>query len=111
MIDSETVIVNIKDGDKFDVYIGRDKSRKFHYGNPFSHYPGVGIHVSSRYMAVESYRKWLSGTDHAWVEPERRLWILDNVHNLLGKRLGCFCHPLQCHGEVLVELIEKHCNE
>jgi hypothetical protein len=25
---------------------------------------------------------------------------------LKGKRLGCFCHPQPCHGDVLAELAE-----
>jgi hypothetical protein len=26
---------------------------------------------------------------------------------LKGKVLGCFCKPKECHGDILVELVEK----
>ena len=26
---------------------------------------------------------------------------------LKGKRLGCFCHPQPCHGDVLAELADR----
>lgn len=29
-------------------------------------------------------------------------------HELNGKTLGCWCAPLSCHGEVLVELFNRH---
>lgn len=29
------------------------------------------------------------------------------MHRLVGKKLGCVCKPLSCHGDILVELIKK----
>ena len=29
------------------------------------------------------------------------------LHTLEGKRLGCGCHPLACHGDVLVRAFKK----
>jgi hypothetical protein len=33
--------------------------------------------------------------------------LLNRLDELKGKTLGCWCRPLPCHGDVLVELIEK----
>jgi hypothetical protein len=32
--------------------------------------------------------------------------LLALLPTLKGKVLGCWCHPQECHGDVLVELIE-----
>jgi len=99
------LVVNIRTSEH-DVYIGRTEE-KFHYGNPFSHRPGIRvIRVLDRGEAVSSYRDWLLGRKHHNVEPERRLWILDHLIELKGKRLGCYCAPAACHGDVLLEMIE-----
>jgi len=96
----------------YDVYIGRPSR----WGNPFSHlyslshvHSGVAkIKVSSHREAVEAYRQWLKGEAYQDVEPERRQWILDNLHVLDGKILGCWCKGNQaCHGDVLIELIKE----
>lgn len=33
--------------------------------------------------------------------------LLNDLHELKGKTLGCFCSPLACHGDVLVELVNQ----
>lgn len=97
-------VVN-RDHSPFDVYIGRGSP----YGNPFTHInsnvPGV-IVVPTKGDAIRRYRAWLLGTEHeptkyGWTPPSR-----DKVLALRGKRLGCHCKPDDCHGDVLVELIE-----
>jgi len=30
------------------------------------------------------------------------------VLQLRGKRLGCFCAPLDCHGSVIAEWVDSH---
>ena len=30
-----------------------------------------------------------------------------DIETLRGKRLGCWCHPEPCHGDVLVRLLEE----
>jgi hypothetical protein len=94
----------------YDVYIGRPSGNvKYHYGNPFTHRNGTKatIMVNSRDTAVNAYRAWLMGETHNLIEQERRQWILDNLHTLKGKTLGCFCKPLACHGDILKELVDK----
>lgn len=74
--------------EKFDVYIGRPSK----WGNPFR----IGID-GNRKEVIEKYRKWLLNN------PGLMLMLPE----LKGKVLGCWCKPLSCHGEVLVELANK----
>ena len=72
----------------FDVYIGRPSK----WGNPFEIGPD-----GTRAEVIEKYREWLLA------QPE----LLSQLHELKGKTLGCWCSPLPCHGDVLVELIDR----
>jgi Domain of unknown function (DUF4326) len=101
------LVVNVRSGAECDIYVGRRQNGN-HYGNPFSHLPLPHIiPVGSRDDSIAAYRAWLEGTAHQEVEPDRRAWILANLKQLSGKRLGCFCSPANCHAEVLVELSAK----
>lgn len=72
----------------YDIYIGRPSK----WGNPFS-IPEDG----SRETVIRRYREYiLSRSD-----------LLEGLPELKGKRLGCFCHPLPCHGDVLAELVNQ----
>ena len=33
--------------------------------------------------------------------------LIDSLHELEGKQLGCWCKPQQCHGDVLVKLYNE----
>lgn len=100
---TEVINLNWTDGDpdqEGQTYIGRGSP----FGNPFSHLPSMfgTIRVSSREEAVESYRLWMT-TDlqiPGWRKP-----TADEVESLRGRRLGCFCKPAACHGDVLIELL------
>lgn len=83
--------------EKYDVYIGRPSK----WGNPFSHKEETlaQFKVNSRDEAVEAYRKWITEGDGKH--------LLNDLHELDGKILGCWCKPKACHGDVLIELIEK----
>lgn len=60
------------------------------WGNP----KVVGID-GSRPEVIEAYRGWISG------RPD----LLERLGELDGKRLACWCAPLPCHGDVLLELL------
>lgn len=86
--------------DKYDVYIGRPSK----WGNPFSHLEAntlAKFKVQTREQAVESYRNYIEYGDGSH--------LLESLHELKGKRLACWCSPKLCHGEVLLELVEKYC--
>jgi hypothetical protein len=91
---TKTRVVHCK-REPYDVYIGRPSK----WGNPFSHKDGTlaQYKVDTREEAIEWYREWIL------TQPE----LLASLHELHGKTLGCWCHPLPCHGDVLVELIEQ----
>lgn len=98
----KTTVVNIKTDD-FDVYIGRSNSKYSSiWGNPFSHLNNSAARykVATREEAVEKYRDWIL------TQPE----LLNRLEELRGKRLGCWCKPLKCHGDVLVEMLESKKN-
>jgi Domain of unknown function (DUF4326) len=41
--------------------------------------------------------------EHILANPE----LLNQLHELKDKTLGCWCKPEKCHGDVLVELADK----
>ena len=92
-----TTVVNIHKRNgirpKYDVYIGR--TVRYHrqwpntkWGNRF-------------YKRLDLYEKYIRET----------LW--DDLDELVGKRLGCWCvttdqiEPLRCHGQILMKLIQE----
>lgn len=79
--------------DEYDIYIGRPSK----WGNPFSHKPSTlaEIKVATRQEAIDKYREWIRS------QPE----LLASLEELRGKRLGCWCRPKLCHGDVLLELL------
>jgi len=87
----KTSVVNIKSGISRTaegvVYIGRPSK----WGNPFV----VGVH-GSRFECIERYRQWLQNQSH----------LLEQLHELRGRRLACFCKPFPCHGDVLAEMAD-----
>lgn len=95
---TKTKVVHCKK-EKYDIYIGRPSK----WGNPFSHIRGKGIFCSSRDEAVRKYFEYI--TEGAGIH------LRNDLHELKGKVLGCFCSPKKCHGEILIELIEseKYC--
>lgn len=92
---SKTIVVNKYHKIPYDVYIGRGSI----FGNPFSHMDNTKAQykVETREEAIDKYREWIL------TQPQ----ILSKLPELEGKVLGCFCKPRACHGDVLVELIEK----
>jgi len=91
----KTTVVN-KRYQKYDIYIGRGSK----WGNPYTHMKGktkAEFLVGSREEAIEKYEEWIRQQPN----------LLADLHELKNKRLGCFCRPHHCHGDVLVELIEE----
>lgn len=80
-------VVN-KRREPFDVYIGRGSI----WGNPFV----IGRH-GTREDVVRAYEQLLASS------PD----LIAQLPTLRGKRLGCFCAPLACHGDVLKKWAEE----
>lgn len=86
--------------ESYDVYIGRPSK----WGNPFTHKQDgktlAEYVVEDRDTAVNAYREWITNGDGKH--------LLDDLHELKGgKILGCWCKPQACHGDVLLELLDK----
>ena len=73
------------------IYIGRGSP----WGNPY-----VIGKDGDRAEVIEKYRVWAY---QKWVEDQG--YGVDWLEPLRGKDLVCFCAPLACHGDVLLELI------
>ncbi len=82
-----TKVVHCK-REPYDVYIGRPSK----WGNPFRIKK-----ESDRKASIEKYRKWIMK------QPK----LLAQLRELKGKTLGCWCKPKLCHGDILVELVNK----
>jgi len=82
--------------EQYDVYIGRPSK----WGNPFSHLAKTlaKFRVESREVAVEKYREWIMGNPYG---------LLNDLHELKDKTLGCWCAPQACHGDILKELANR----
>jgi Domain of unknown function (DUF4326) len=90
----DPMVVHVYRG-KFDVYVGRGqwKGEAPGWGNP------VPLEKSKdspeeRRAVLRAYAEWLVGQDA----------LLERIGELSGKRLGCWCAPKKCHGEILARL-------
>lgn len=83
---NDIVVVHCKRA-AHDIYIGRGSK----WGNPFK----IG-RDGTRSDVIRKYE--------AWVVQQPALMAA--LPELLGKRLGCFCAPLNCHGHVLARLAQ-----
>lgn len=81
-----TKVVNMA-SDLYTFYIGRGSD----WGNPFR----VGVH-GTRSEVIELYRIWMLTTK-----------TKADILALQGETLGCFCKPKACHGDVIVNEIER----
>lgn len=91
-----TKVVN-KYKDSYDVYIGRGSK----WGNPFTHRDTktkAKYKVASRAESVASFKDYITEGDGQH--------LLNDLHELKGKTLGCFCKPQACHGDILAELAD-----
>ena len=73
---------------QYDVYIGRPSR----WGNPFI----IGKD-GDREEVIVKYEQWLKS------QPQ----LVESLPELRKKRLGCFCAPKMCHGDVLARLANE----
>jgi len=118
-IDQNTKIVNVKVAnirpnynnlkewieDDNNIYIGRKgvvfinsvryPEQNSIWCNPFKIDPN-----NSRDDVINKYREYMT----LKIKNEN---LYDELKKLKGKNLGCWCKPLKCHGDVLIELINS----
>lgn len=88
-------VVNIHKTKQYDVYIGRaGKGQQSKWGNPFV----IGQH-GTREEVLQLYQQYLIDGYASGKFTRQDFLDLD------GKTLGCFCHPLPCHGDILIEAV------
>jgi len=71
--------------------------RATRWGNPWK----IGMYVDGigkidRAQAIDLFRQWLD--QHLPAEP-------DFLEPLRGKRLACWCAPLPCHGDIILDYL------
>lgn len=89
-----TDVVNKRSYSGEGVYIGRPSR----WGNPFTHRAEKGaaqFSVTTRAQAIALYRVWL------WNEIKAGRVTREELAELHGKTLVCWCKPAACHGDVL----------
>ena len=75
-------------GDPQSVYVGRPTK----WGNPYH----MGIH-GTREEVIQRYRDWLLDNEE----------LMRSLSELRGRDLSCWCAPLPCHADVLLELANR----
>lgn len=91
-----SVVRNKKKNEEYDVYIGRGSP----WGNPFE--IGHGPDGDSREDVIAKYLEHFE--KEILPNPRRHAALL----SLRGYRLGCFCAPLPCHGDILAAYLNAY---
>ncbi len=83
--------------DPIHIYIGRQNAYvkgtfRSKWCNPFS------VKKYGREGCIEAYRNYILSNAE----------LMGSLEELRGKTLGCWCKPEACHGDILVDLVEKH---
>jgi len=89
----ETKVVNMRNEE-----CDRRIDRATEFGNPFRLKKDGGKYT--RRESIEAFRFYFS--KRLDYDPEFR----EKVKELKGKKLGCWCKPKPCHGDVIKEYLE-----
>lgn len=88
--------VNIREAE-YDVYIGRPgRGLEGPFGNPFR----VGVD-GEQGECVDKFRVWF----HSPAGKKMRDLVKERIRP--GDRLGCFCKPRSCHGDVIAVWVNQ----
>lgn len=85
-----------------DIYIGRKcfmggwKLEESKWHNPFK----LDLDDENRRKCLLKYETYIRGNSE----------LMNCLYELSGKKLGCWCHPKPCHGDVLIKLYNEKYN-
>lgn len=98
-----TEVINIRNGDKFDAYIGRaGHNQDGYYGNPhIIGYCPLCRRTHDREDSLKEYKIYF----YKRLEEDEVFKI--GVKLLKDNTLGCFCKPLPCHGDIIKEYLDN----
>jgi hypothetical protein len=105
---TRTQAVNLK-REAYDVYIGRaGRGQKGVFGNP--------VAIGRKCPECEKVHKDGGSTlgcfrKYFFRRLEEDTEFKSEVLALKGKKLGCFCKPKPCHGDVIVKYLEEDGDE
>lgn len=87
-------LVNIREKE-CDVFIGRPSK----WGNPYSHINGTlaQFKTKTRKEAVQKFEEYLLNNKE----------LMDSLPELKYKVLGCYCYPLECHGDIYKKYVDR----
>lgn len=96
----KTTVVNLRK-EPYDVYIGRiGWNEDGYFGNPFKLEKG-----NPKGSTLEKFKKYFY--DRLTKDSNFKI----RVHALKGKKLGCFCKPGPCHGDIIAEYLNNFYND
>lgn len=81
--------------DNYDI----DITRPSKWSNPYSHKDGTlaQFKVDTREEAIEMFESYLLDNSE----------LINSLHELKYKTLGCVCKPKRCHGDILVKYVSR----
>jgi len=87
-------VVHLKK-EKYDVLIARPSK----WGNPYSHKDGTlaEFKVDTREESIKKYEEYLLNNEE----------LMNSLHELKYKILGCWCKPKSCHGDILKKYVDR----
>lgn len=94
---------NVYIGRKGVVFINGERYPKKDsiFANPYK----IGKNID-REQVLDLYRKFMEENIQ-----QNKIYYVNELSKLKGKKLGCWCHPEPCHGDILLGLIEKYCKK
>lgn len=94
-----TRVVNLRH-EHYDVYIGRaGHGQHGYFGNPF--FLASNASDNERDACLAKFEQYFIERLRTDVTFKRR------VQELQGKKLGCFCKPRRCHGDIIAEYLNS----
>jgi len=89
----KTTLTNMR---RFELDQGVRIDRLSEFGNPFR----IGKD-GGRETVIAKYRDYF----YKRIATDKQFYF--NVQALRGKKLACWCTPLPCHGDIIIEYLEK----